>query len=374
MKNKKKIIVIITGVIIIVAVLVGITLYFRNDKKTISNSKSLEMSKKEKDVYYEVLNNEREYIEAKKDVQADFEDTSSVHYKDSEKIKIENKYDLLSGKEELEYNFIEFSFSKEWAMLVKAGNNFIILKYSTANDMVYGLFFEEEQFIGIKNNGVFKSKLSDGTEELKTIDFIMIDEKIDLDDLFISPISEVVLAKKNADKYEINGSAVTKEKYESYLKENYDSSKNIEYKKYKINQNKNIDENNNFIGNSGNEKNDSNISSSNGEQEEIKEVVRNGNYVYTYPNLGMEVDGSSESINLVDGKITFKMNYFSKTKVGTYVVNGDKLIATYTSEELFDQSQDKMVFESISEVVTYNIVGDTLRNSRGGIDYTYTKK
>lgn len=70
----------------------------------------------------------------------------------------------------------------------------------------------------------------------------------------------------------------------------------------------------------------------------------------------------------------YGLDYFSQTKVGTYVVNKDRVIAAYTSEELFDQSHDKMICETISETVTYSIVDDALRNNRDGIDYIYTKK
>jgi len=93
----------------------------------------------------------------------------------------------------------------------------------------------------------------------------------------------------------------------------------------------------------------------------------NGQYLYRYPEEGAETDNEEEIITLKDGSIIFKMDYFSEEKTGNYVIEGDKLIATYT------QRTSKNVTENINEKVTYTIEEGKLNITENDYNKVYTK-
>ncbi len=99
----------------------------------------------------------------------------------------------------------------------------------------------------------------------------------------------------------------------------------------------------------------------------------NGQYLYRYPEEGAETDNEEEIITLKDGNITFKMDYFSEEKTSNYVIQGNKLIATYTKKTSLSQSQDKKTTENINEKVTYTIEEGKLNISENDYNKVYTK-
>ena len=111
-----------------------------------------------------------------------------------------------------------------------------------------------------------------------------------------------------------------------------------------------------------NEQASSNIEENNVEEVSQQETV-DGTYTYTYSNVGQEVDGTKDTIILQNGKITFKRDYYDMTKIGTYTVEDNVVVATYTESSSFSEGEDKMITEKISEEEKYNIVDNGLQYS-----------
>lgn len=125
--------------------------------------------------------------------------------------------------------------------------------------------------------------------------------------------------------------------------------------------------------NNNNEQANSNTEENNVEEISQQETI-DGIYTYTYSNLGHEVDGTKETITLEDGKITFRREYYDMTKTGTYVIEDNTVIANYTENTQFNESEDKVVTEKISEEERYTIEDNGLHYSDTYNDRLYIKK
>lgn len=280
-----------------------------------------------KDIYLEVLNNKREYVN-----------------EDNQKLKIESYSNLKNYKNETNITYAILDIDEDGLYeLVALFNEDYYMIFNYEDETVYGF---EEVYRGLKNlrtNGHYIASSGAGYNEVCKTSFNK--NKRDI----------TILAQIDYPSYTIANKKATEEEYNNYLKEQFYSVDEVKWIKFdtsKITLSENKDTKT---------------------TQKNTEDLKNGIYTYTYPNLGMEVDGSKEIITLKDGNITFERKYFDMTKKGTYTVNGNNIVANYTDSSVFSQGEQKMVSEKISETVTYNITTNGLQINEMDINKTFTK-
>ena len=96
-------------------------------------------------------------------------------------------------------------------------------------------------------------------------------------------------------------------------------------------------------------------------------------YIYIYPNLGMEVDGSKEILYFEKGIVTLREQYLGTKKTGTYSIQDGNVVVTYTKEILWNQGLNQDETKDISEQVIYKIDSNNVVTTEGNIEKIYMK-
>lgn len=266
---------------------------------------------KENDIYMDVLNGEKEFID-EYDIVMKIDDYLSS-------LGMENQ--------SIEYTILDMDQDEDKEMVVLFGGEYyLIFNYEEENDTVYAFQDVLRGILGLKTNGLYVGSGGAATSGLMRSTFQR-NERI-----------QETLAERDFNVFKIGDKAVSEAEYNQYMESEYQSKEDVKWTTFQAG-----------------DKLDGNV------------------YIYIYPDLGMEVDGSKEILYFEKGTVTLREQYLGTKKTGTYSIQDGNVIVTYAKETLWNQGLNQDETKDISEQVIYKIDSNNVVTTEGNIEKTYMK-
>ena len=282
------------------------------------NVSNVESKKSLKDIYLEVLDNKRKYVNEQ-----------------NEEVDINKYLQMFEGKDlvKISYAILDMDNDNEdelVALFESFDGFYLVLNYEDGK--VYGFEDVYRGMVDLKTNGYYYGSGGATTGGLLRSTF---DKNVRKSE---------TLAETDNGVYKIAGRNVTKQEYDNYIDNEFRNKQGVKWIEYKTVR-----------------------------APEAKSDFEEGTYEYTVPKNGAENDGAKETLSFENGNITYKDEYFGTTKTATYILNKDNIVIRFTKETLFNQSVDKDETINISESVTYRYSDNKLIISQNGITKTFIK-
>lgn len=302
----------------------------QNNTEQNIQEEEVSQEKSTKDIYMEVLENKREYVN---------ESNKSLKIKEFVK-------GLKNEEAKVTYAFVDMDNDKDEELVALFdGDPYMIFNYEDGT--VYGFEVVLRGLLGLKTDGYYYAT---GGADLSVICTSTFSKNVR---------NEKELALQDGSTYEVLGKKVTKSEYEKFKKEQYSEKEDVKWTEFGT------------ITTTQESKDNTETDTSNTTTQTNTSTFKGGTYVYTYPNDGTEMGGTKEKLTFKDGNVTFNMEYFGIKKTGTYKIENNTVVVTYTKEQSFNQALDREETQNISETKKYSLKSNSIEITEQGYNKKY---